>query len=51
MKGSTMIDAIELEEIEETAYEVSDSALERAVDQQDAAYTLGACTGLSACPA
>jgi hypothetical protein len=46
-----MIDTIEIKEIEEAVYEVSDSALEHAADQQDSAYTLGACTGLSACPA
>jgi hypothetical protein len=46
-----MIDTIEIKEIEEAVYEVSDDALERAADQQDAAYTLGACTGLSSCPA
>jgi hypothetical protein len=46
-----MIDTIEIKEIEEAVYEVSDVALERAADQQDSAYTLGACTGLSSCPA
>ncbi len=45
-----MIDSIEIKEIEEAVYEVSDDALERAADPQDAGYTLGACTGLSACP-
>jgi len=44
-----MIDTIE--KIEQAVYDVSDDALERAADQQDSAYTLGACTGLSSCPA
>jgi len=44
-----MIDTIE--KIEEAVYDVSDDVLERAADQQDSAYTLGACTGLSSCPA
>jgi hypothetical protein len=42
-----MIDA----KIEEAVYEVSDDALEHAADRQDSAFTLGACTGLSSCPA
>jgi hypothetical protein len=46
-----MIDTLEIKEIEEAIYEVSDDALERAAEQQNPAYTLGACTGLSACPA
>jgi hypothetical protein len=46
-----MIDTIEMKEIEKAVYEVSDDALEHAADQQDPAYTFGACTGLSACPA
>lgn len=46
-----MTDTIEIKEIEQVVYEVADDALERAADQQDCAFTLGACTGLSACPA
>ena len=30
---------------------ISDEALEAAADMTEAAYTFGACTGLSACPA
>lgn len=45
-----MIDRIEIKEIEEAVFEVSDDVLERAADPQDPGYTLGACTGLSACP-
>jgi hypothetical protein len=50
-RGTTMIDTIEIKEIEQAVYEVSDDALEHAADQRDSANTLGACTGLSACPA
>jgi chorismate mutase len=50
-RGSTMIDTNEIKEIEEAVYEISDEVLERVADQQDSAYTFGACTGLSACPA
>jgi hypothetical protein len=46
-----MIDTIEIEDMEEAVYEISDDALERAADQEHPALTLGACTGLSACPA
>jgi hypothetical protein len=46
-----MIDTIEIKEIEKAVYEVSDDALERTADHEDPAYTLGACTGLSSCPA
>jgi hypothetical protein len=40
-------------ETEETipVWEVSDEALEIAADQENGYYTLGACTGLSVCPA
>jgi hypothetical protein len=33
------------------AAEISDEALEASVTMTNAAYTLGGCTGLSACPA
>jgi hypothetical protein len=45
-----MIDTIEIKEIEKAVYEVADDALEHAADQENPAWTLGACTGLSACP-
>jgi hypothetical protein len=37
--------------IEEAVAEMSDDALERAADHEDPGYTLGACSGLSTCPA
>jgi hypothetical protein len=40
---------IEAEE-ELLKYEVSDEALEATAGSEEAAYTLGACTGLSVCP-
>jgi hypothetical protein len=40
---------IEAEE-ELLKYEVSDEALEATASSEEAAYTLGACTGLSVCP-
>lgn len=40
---------IEAEE-ELLTYEVSDEALEATACSEEAAYTLGACTGLSVCP-
>jgi hypothetical protein len=44
---------IGLEQIEEDilSYEVSDESLETAASAKAGAYTLGFCTGLSACPA
>ena len=44
---------IGLEQIEEDilSYEVSDESLETAATAKAGAYTLGFCTGLSACPA
>jgi hypothetical protein len=44
---------IGLEQIEEEllSYEVSDESLETAATAKAGAYTLGFCTGLSACPA
>jgi hypothetical protein len=38
-------------ETEVVEFETSDEALEIAAGQENAAYTLGACTGLSVCPA
>ena len=44
---------IGLEQIEDEilSYEVSDESLETAAQAKTGAYTLGFCTGLSACPA
>jgi hypothetical protein len=52
-KGSTMTDSVVEFETEEViaAWEASDEALEIAGSQENAQYTLGACTGLSVCPA
>jgi hypothetical protein len=44
---NTTIDQID-EEI--LSYEVSDEALETAAGNEKAAFTLGACSGLSVCP-
>jgi hypothetical protein len=38
-------------ETEVVEFETSDEALEIAAGQENANYTLGACTGLSVCPA
>jgi hypothetical protein len=46
-----MSDSIVEFEIEEVNCEASDEALEIAAAGQASAYTLGACTGLSVCPA
>jgi hypothetical protein len=48
-----MSDSIVEFETEEVicAWEASDEALEIAANQENAYYTLGACTGLSVCPA
>jgi hypothetical protein len=48
-----MTDSIVEFEIEEVACasEVSDESLELASNQENPSYTLGACTGLSLCPA
>jgi hypothetical protein len=48
-----MTDSIVEFEIEEVvcASEASDEALEIAGGQENAYYTIGACTGLSVCPA
>ena len=48
-----MSDSIVEFEASEVVYgwEASDEALEIAADQENGYYTLGACTGLSVCPA
>jgi hypothetical protein len=52
-KGSIMSDSIVDFEAEEAmrVWEASDEALEVAANQENGYYTLGACTGLSVCPA
>jgi hypothetical protein len=52
-KDQSMSDSIVEFETEEVicAWEASDEALETAASQDNAYYTLGACTGLSVCPA
>jgi hypothetical protein len=51
-KDQSMSDSIVEFEIEEVNFEASDEALEIAAAAGQAnAYTLGACTGLSVCPA
>jgi hypothetical protein len=51
-KDHSMSDSIvEFETEEFIASEASDEALEIAAGEENASYTLGACTGLSVCPA
>jgi hypothetical protein len=51
-KDQSMSDSIVEFETEVDCWEASDEALEIAASaSQDANYTLGACTGLSVCPA
>jgi hypothetical protein len=52
-KDQSMSDSIVEFETEEVicAWEATDEALETAASQENAYYTLGACTGLSVCPA
>jgi hypothetical protein len=50
---SNTMDEITIEQVEEgiLACEISDEVLESAADTKDtAAYTMGFCTGLAACP-
>jgi hypothetical protein len=46
-----MNDMTELEPTQDLANEISDDALEAAAEMAMGNYTLGACTGLSVCPA
>jgi hypothetical protein len=52
-KDQSMSDSIVEFETDEVicAWEASDEALEIAANQENGYYTLGACTGLSVCPA